>query len=223
MSGSPRKKLRRHEGSGDVTRFTDGLMADGNLPFESSVAAAEVDEDDEAPLVEACRGGDRAAFDQLYLRHQPTVRAMALRRGCPAEEAEDVVHEVFMTLWKRPPKLRATKLSTWMYGVTANCVASLHRRRKVRRAFALASRPATHPTAAAHTLETRNLVAEVLSRMSPAKREVLVLHELEGRTGPEIAKMVGCRLNTVWTRLHYARLDFRKWVDRLQDEEEGER
>ena len=153
------------------------------------------------------------------MRHQPAVLAMALRRGCPPEEAEDVVHEVFMSLWRKPPQLDAAKLSTWMYRATANCVASLHRRRRVRQTFAAAFGRSTTAVSDAPDLEARNLVGEVLAKMSPAKREVLVLHELEGRTGPEIAEMVGCRVNTVWTRLHYARLDFRRWVDRLQAEE----
>lgn len=192
-------------------------MANSSLPFASSVASKTGTITEEARLVEACRSGDRAALDLLYRRHQPTVLAMALRRGCPPEEAEDVVHEVFMALWRKPPKLGAVKLSTWMYRVTANCVASLHRRRRVRQAFAAAV--GVGSGSSTPTLETKDLVAEVLARMSPTKREVLVLHELEGRTGAEIAEIVGCRLNTVWTRLHYARIDFRRWVDRLQAEE----
>jgi len=43
---------------------------------------------------------------------------------------------------------------------------------------------------------------------------VLVLFELQGLTGPEIAEALGCSLKTVWSRLHYARRDFEEWVVR---------
>lgn len=160
------------------------------------------------------RGGDPLAFEALYELHQPRVLAMALHRGCPEPEAEDVVHEVFMALWRRPPPLgEATKLSTWLYRVTANKVASLHRRRAVRRAFAGWFNPKTEVSPP--DLAAREQVRAVLAHMAPKKREVLVLFELEERSGEEIAELLGCRLNTVWTRLHHARAEFRKISERL--------
>lgn len=210
------------EGSPRAARSISELRVEGRVPFAPEAAAPATPkavDPDEVTLVEACRRGDRRAFDTLYVRHQPQVLAMALRRGCPPGEAEDVVHEVFMTLWRRPPQLEAAKLSTWMYRATANQVASLHRRRRVREAFAVALGRPSSDTGMTGEIESKDLVAAVLGRMSAPKREVLVLHELEGMTGPEIAEMVGCRVNTVWTRLHYARIEFRKWVERLRAEE----
>jgi RNA polymerase sigma-70 factor (ECF subfamily) len=48
--------------------------------------------------------------------------------------------------------------------------------------------------------------------MGRKKREVFALYELEGCSGEEIAERVGCKLETVWTRLHYARKDFARLV-----------
>jgi RNA polymerase sigma-70 factor (ECF subfamily) len=48
----------------------------------------------------------------------------------------------------------------------------------------------------------------VLERMSPKKREVFALFELEGLSGDEISERIGVPVNTVWTRLHHARKDF---------------
>jgi DNA-directed RNA polymerase specialized sigma24 family protein len=53
-------------------------------------------------------------------------------------------------------------------------------------------------------------VREVLARMAAKKREVFVLYELEGLSGEEIAERIGCGTATVWTRLHYARQEFRR-------------
>ena len=59
------------------------------------------------------------------------------------------------------------------------------------------------------------VLERIFARMSPRKREVLALYELEGLSGPEIAERVGCPLPTVWTRLHHARRDFQKLSRKL--------
>lgn len=169
----------------------------------------------EARLLARIRAEDTAALEVLYQRHHGSVLAMAIRRGCPPEEAEDVAHEVFMALWKRPPASGQARLSTWLYRVTANKVASLHRKRRVRRWFAQLSGHEPEAFEANAPLEARDAVREVLARMSPKKREVLVLFEIEDRSGGEIAELLDCRENTVWTRLHHARREFRAIAESL--------
>ena len=64
-----------------------------------------------------------------------------------------------------------------------------------------------------HELESREaerIVADVLQKMAPKKREVFALYELESLSGEEIAERVGCPVATVWTRLHHARKDFER-------------
>ncbi|MEM9114347.1 MAG: RNA polymerase sigma factor [Myxococcota bacterium] len=173
-------------------------------------------EQEERPLLEGVQRGDAQALERLYATYHDRVLRMALHRGCPRPEAEDVMHEVFLALWRKPPAWDGMTLATWLYRVTANKVASLHRRKAVRRAFALAEsaiKPANVSGGA--SIEARNAVEAVLSRMRPSRREVLVLFEVEGRTGPEIAELVGCRPATVWTRLHYARRDFESIARKL--------
>lgn len=192
------------------------LPSDGRSEVRSSLG--EVAGPSDAELLASIRAGDKGAFRALYGRYQTTVCAMALHRGCPEAEAEDVVHEVFMAIWRRPPDLGANRLTTWLYRVLANQVSSLHRRRRVRQLFAsesIAQAPASTSGDAATSAEERDLVRAVLARMSPKKREVLVLYEVEGRSGTEIAELVGCRTNTVWTRLHHAREEFRRLSERL--------
>jgi RNA polymerase sigma-70 factor (ECF subfamily) len=63
---------------------------------------------------------------------------------------------------------------------------------------------------------------QILRKMTPKKREVLVLFELEGLSGEEIATCVGCPVDTVWSRLHHARRDFLKLARRGGYLEDGE-
>ena len=58
--------------------------------------------------------------------------------------------------------------------------------------------------------EALGQVAEVMRKLSAEKREVFALHELEGLAHEEIAELVGCKVETVRSRLHYARKDFEK-------------
>ena len=56
--------------------------------------------------------------------------------------------------------------------------------------------------------EDERQFSEILARMAPKKREVLVLFEIEGLSGEAIAERVGCPLDTVWSRLYHARREF---------------
>ena len=57
-------------------------------------------------------------------------------------------------------------------------------------------------------------VERALSKLSQKKREVLVLFELEGLSGDEIAVALGCPVPTVFTRLHHARKELERWMVR---------
>lgn len=175
--------------------------------------------DRDSQLLAAVRDGDMLAFRQLYERYGGAVLAMARRRGCPEADAEDIAHEVFSALWNRPPRLESVRLTTWLYRVTANRVASLHRRHRVRRLFAERPRgPESGSPSPEGSVEARDLVAAVLGRMSHKKREVLVMFELEELSGAEIAERLGCNESTVFTRLHHARLQFAKVAHSLSRE-----
>jgi len=71
------------------------------------------------------------------------------------------------------------------------------------------------PERTATRASARSAVERIFARLSPKKREVLALYELEGLSGPEIALRLGCPLPTVWTRLHHARRDFHKLCGKL--------
>jgi len=68
---------------------------------------------------------------------------------------------------------------------------------------------------AKHESELQSDLRTSLSRLSADKRTVLVLAEVEGFSGEEIAQMLGIPVGTVWTRLHYARRQLRS----LQEDE----
>jgi RNA polymerase sigma-70 factor (ECF subfamily) len=176
-------------------------------------AALEIDSD--VALLERCKAGDAPAWRQLYELHFDFVERISRRLGTPDPELDDVVQDIFIVAFRQLGQFQSGRVSTWLYRIAANVVSSRHRRRRIRSALlSLFGRSEPAPVRSAdHDYDAREAqfaVAQVLERMAPKKREVFALFELEGLSGEEIAERVGCRVETVWTRLHYAREDFER-------------
>lgn len=172
--------------------------------------------DEDAELVARCRAREESAWKALHDAHFSFVWRVAHRLGTPPDELEDVCQETFLVVFQKIDQFHHGQFSTWLYRITANIVSGRHRRRRVRRALEalLGSGPEPSRERTAQQLiearESELQVAQVLEALSPKKREVFALFELEGLSGEEIARMVGCGVATVWTRLHHARKDFER-------------
>ena len=176
--------------------------------------------DGDLALVRRCRAGDASALRTLYETHHAFVFHIARRLGTPPEETEDVVHEVFMVVLRSLDRFEGGKLTTWMYRITANAVSYAHRKRRRRRALAeLCTRVGlpspVDPESLASAASDARAVDRILEQMSPKRREVFALFELEGSSGEEIAERVGCPINTVWSRLRRGRAEFLRIGRRL--------
>jgi RNA polymerase sigma-70 factor (ECF subfamily) len=176
---------------------------------------AALDIDDDVVLLARCRDGESAAWRELYDQHFDFVERICRRLGTPESELDDVVQETFLIAFRKLDSFSDGRVSTWLYRIAANLVSGRHRRRRIRAALlGIFSSVEPPPRPAADrdydAREAQAQVAAVLESMAPKKREVFALHELEGLSGEEIAERVGCKLDTVWTRLHYARKDFER-------------
>jgi RNA polymerase sigma-70 factor (ECF subfamily) len=170
--------------------------------------------DNDVDLLARCRARDSAAWKQLYDSNFAFVERISRRLGTPDGELDDVVQETFVVAFKKLASFKDGRFSTWLYRIAANVVSGRHRRRRIRTSLlSLFSQPPPPVEAADAQYEAREAqaqVAQVLERMAPKKREVFALYELDGMSGEEIAERVGCKVETVWTRLHYARQDFER-------------
>jgi RNA polymerase sigma-70 factor (ECF subfamily) len=169
-------------------------------------------------LVSRCRKGDRNAWRLLYERHAPTVHRFICALGVPEHEREDACQEVFMAIYRSLARFRGdARLSTWIYRIAARGANRLVQRRRMHALLsALLLReppPAPGPDPAEKTARV-HLLDDLLKRLNPKKRMVLVLFEIEGLPIEEIAKVVGCPENTVWSRLHHARTELTKLAAR---------
>ena len=165
-------------------------------------------------LVDRCRSGDRAAWYQLYTEHFDFAYRTARRLGCPDADVEDVVQEAFEVAHAKLEQFSTGRFSTWLYRIVANVVSARLRRHRVRGLF-LSLWGASEPEASSleeQVSARRQLqkLGDVLRALPREKREVFALFELEGLSHERIAELTGVKVETVRTRLHYARRDFEK-------------
>ncbi len=171
-------------------------------------------------LVARCCAGDRSAWRSLYERHASQVYRFLSAMGIRDSDREDACQDVFIAVYRSLPSFRGdSQLSTWIYRITSRTTSRLIQKKRLRQAIATLldgqPPPQSGPDPSEET--ARALVLErMLERLNPKKRAVLVLFELEGVPVEEISRIVGCPTNTVWSRLHHARLELTKMAERMK-------
>jgi len=181
-----------------------------------------------AALIDAALAGDEAGFTGLFQLWRHDVQRIIF--GCvgQAAEMEDILQVTFMEVFRSLGHFeRKSKFSTWLYRITVN-VAYQHLRRKGRELphvdpeeAPVVADTAPTPHEAAEHRQLLALSREILQRMGGKKREVFVLHELEGFSSGEIAEMLHTSVHTVKSRLWHARREFYPKLDRLLTRESG--
>jgi RNA polymerase sigma-70 factor (ECF subfamily) len=154
-------------------------------------------------------------FTAVFREHAPHVHRALRRLGVSEADAPDALQEVFVVVHKKLAGFEGrSQLRTWIYGIALR-VASDHRKsayvRRERPTETLPERVGSAPEL--KELERRERVAmldRALGALSPEKREVLVLFELEELPMKEVAAALGCPLMTAYARLYAARDDLKK-------------
>jgi RNA polymerase sigma-70 factor (ECF subfamily) len=163
-----------------------------------------------ADVLDRARAGDREAFRVLYQRHSRQV-ARQLAFLVPRADLEDVLQDVFIEVFRSLKNFEGkSAFTTWLYRVTVH--VAMKSRRKVTRSRLdvvedLPDRPDEGPTPSDVTLsaERQARVEALLDQLSPKKRAVLVMHDLQGVEAQKIAELLDTNVLTVRTRLFYAR------------------
>ncbi|MBK7861151.1 MAG: sigma-70 family RNA polymerase sigma factor [Archangiaceae bacterium] len=168
---------------------------------------------------------DAAAAPELaavYREHAMTVARWVARLGGPLLDVEDVTHEVFLKVQRALPHFRGeAQLSTWLFSLTANTVRTRRRTERFRRFFRAplerGLEVADDSELAPAQLEQQDREQQlyrVLDHLSDRDRQVLVLFELEGRSGREVADLLDVQLERVWVLRHRARARFAEHMKR---------
>jgi RNA polymerase sigma-70 factor (ECF subfamily) len=163
----------------------------------------------------AIAAGDLGALGELYDRYHVDVRHFAERAAPGGRDADDLVHEVFLTLPRAAKSFDARPSARpFLIGVAAQLLRrrrrSFARLTEALRRFALEWTPSPEtPDDALLSSEDRERFERALTALTEEKRIVFVMIESEGMSGEEVATALDIPVATVWTRLHYARRELR--------------
>ena len=174
----------------------------------------------EAALVNAARGGDLPAYDQLVQRYQERIYATIYHMTSNHEDANDIAQETFI---KAHSALKAFKgdssFYTWVYRIAVNKTINFLKQRKNKVSLSLndldfnvendpelvAFVSEKTPRRAAALAELQQKLNEAMQKLSDVHRMVVALHDVQGHSHEEIANIMDCNVGTVRSRLFYAR------------------
>ena len=173
-------------------------------------------------LVARSQGGDLDSFNQLVLRWERPIYALAYRVIGREEEARDVAQETFLRAFRALKGFKGqAKFSSWLYRITLNlCRDWMRRERRTPVAqppdgvdiieLAGESTPSESIEDLVSRHELGRAVAKAMSQLPEEQRTAIILKEYHGLTFQEIADQLDCPLSTVKTRLYQGLTVLRK-------------
>lgn len=165
--------------------------------------------------------------EQCFAAHHEAIYRFVYWMGADADEAADIVQEVFVRAHRAWATLRSRPaVRGWLLRIAGNLAKDRWKRRhREERAVEtigrdLAAHPAVSPDEELLQSELQGRVRQSISGLRPRWRELIILREFEGLSYHEIAQVLGCGIGTVRSGLHRARAELQH---RLRPYVEGDR
>ncbi len=182
----------------------------------------------------------KQSFPDIFEQYRGPIRRYVQNLVRDSAEADDIVQETFLRAYHNLSTLQdQTKLSPWLYRIATNLSYDRFRRAsRPHRTQSLEDVPETsngrseaempdlNSPRLDQVIEQKQMSACVqlyLEELSDSYRAVILLHDVEGLSNPEIAAMLDCSLATVKIRLHRARQRLRAALARACDFSQDER
>jgi RNA polymerase sigma-70 factor (ECF subfamily) len=168
-------------------------------------------------LLQKAGDGDQAAFLELYDRYRQPIFRFAYRLLGSVEIAEDVTHDCFLSLIRKPENFNPERasLKTYLYAAARN-LALKHFRNQGRETGLdevteePADSPRRGPLRRLLDEELAAHVKEAVFSLPPLQREALILFEYEGLSLNEVAEIAGTDVGAIKARLYRARAGLRR-------------
>ncbi|NCG21511.1 MAG: sigma-70 family RNA polymerase sigma factor [Rhodobacterales bacterium] len=173
-------------------------------------------------LMGALATGDSQALGTLYLRYGRMVRSLMFRLepGLSVEQSDDLSQEIFLIVLETAGRyVEQDRLQAWICGIAARHLKGWRRkhwlRKKLLRIYGGEGAGVSQMTSPQPDQQAaaRQALGVAIQALSPAFRDVIVLHQIEGLSASEVAAALNISTNTVWTRLHRARQQMRAALD----------
>jgi RNA polymerase sigma-70 factor, ECF subfamily len=182
---------------------------------------------DEMELVKRARRGDLKAYDDLVRRYQERIYATVYHMTANHEDANDLAQEAFIKAFHALKTFKGgSSFYTWIYRIAVNKTINFLKQRKHKPQMSLDDLDfnAEHdpdlvalisektPRREVGLTELQEKLNAALQRLSEPHRLVVTLHDVQGLSHEEIAKIMGCNIGTVRSRLFYARQQLQAYL-----------
>ncbi|MBT9384161.1 sigma-70 family RNA polymerase sigma factor [Pseudooceanicola sp. CBS1P-1] len=148
---------------------------------------------------------DRAAFGRLFAFYAPRIKGMLMRSGMSGAEAEDVVQDVMLSVWRKAAQFDPARaqVSGWIYRIARNRQIDLVRRapRTLPEEVEIETPPEEDPGQQLAFAEEAAKLRAALDQLSPDQREVIARAYLGDLTHGEIRAETGLPLGTIKSRI----------------------
>ena len=187
---------------------------------QTNEQAADLEHEDDETLVARTQRGEERAFDVLVQRYKERLYATVYHMTGNHEDANDLVQDALIKAYKSITSFKGqSSFYTWVYRIAVNRTINFIKRRKTRNHYSLddvdssiQSDPdfvelMSHvtPRREVGLGELQEKLNEALQKLSEAHRAVVTMHDVQGMTHADIAKVMKCSEGTVRSRLFYAR------------------
>jgi RNA polymerase sigma-70 factor (ECF subfamily) len=196
----------------------------GALPAEQN---ADPRHEEDESLVARAQRGDVQGFDVLVERYKERLYATVYHMTSNHEDANDLVQDALIKAYKSINSFKSqSSFYTWVYRIAVNRTINFLKRRKNKNHYSLddvdgsiQSDPdfvelMSHvtPRREAGLAELQQKLNEALQKLSEAHRAVVTMHDVQGMTHADIAKVMKCSEGTVRSRLFYARQQLQAYL-----------
>lgn len=187
-------------------------------------------------LVRQFRRGSIAAFEELVSRYEVKVYNLALRFTRNQEDAEEVLQDVFSTIYKKISGFQGkSAFSSWLYRIVVNAAFMKLRKRKQQQTISIEDLSPTvkqgyldqdaafglRSDAVSMNRELRDRLQGAIGRLPHQYRAVFVLRDVDGLSNQEVGEILQLSIPAVKSRLHRSRLMLRKKLVRYWHEYRG--
>src|SRR2546426_12485455 len=181
----------------------------------------------ETELGKRARRGDLAAYDDLVRRYQERIYATIYHMTSNHEDANDLAQEAFIKGFHALKSFKGgSSFYTWVYRIAVNKTINFLKQRKNKAQMSLDDLDfnAEHdpdlvalisektPRREIHLTELQEKLNAAMQRLSEPHRLVVTLHDVQGLSHEEIAKIMDCNIGTVRSRLFYARQQMQAYL-----------
>jgi len=180
---------------------------------------------DENELVEKAKAGDTKAFEELMRRTQDKIYNLGIKFFGNKDDAADLLQETYIKAYESLPSFEGrSSFSTWLYRIATNFALMKLRKEKIKKVSIEELKELTdgiknsidfydwseNPYLHYKNEELKEILNEAINSLPPKYKTIFILHDIEGLSIQEVAKILSLSVPTIKTRIHRSRLYLRE-------------